>query len=249
MQTEHQTVKLKRKRKRKNKSILGYIYLFVFVFATSLVCLSFFVKTYTPKVEISIGNPESMTLSEPDIGVEIKPVDERLKWIQMEDEMPSVAIREAKESTEKIIEERETKKDKEQEETKTELEKRIVELPSEAEPIYKKETDIPKPEISNIISTTLPQAYNFRQSDAKPVIPAPIPTLTKVYLGNFLTIDEAMKMQEKVANDIPEATPFIKSQNGTYIVQLGSFSNKTMADSFILKLKEKGYNPRILNQN
>ena len=106
MRTEDKQIQLRRKRRRKNKGIMGYFCLFVSVFAIALFGLSFFVKSYSPDVDVSIGNNDSLTLSETDMNVEVKSVDERLKWIQMEDEMPSVAIREAKESTEKILKEK-----------------------------------------------------------------------------------------------------------------------------------------------
>lgn len=253
MQTENKPVQLRRKRKRKNKGVMGYLYLFVLVFVVALFGFSFFVKSYSPDVDVAIGNTESLTLSESEMDVEVKSVDERLKWIQMEDEMPSVAIREAKESTEKSIKEKQDKKNSVI--VDEEVVKRVIELPTNDEPIFKKEDVVPKPQMSDLItqsaqqtvSTPIPQASDFRT--AVPVIPAPIPSLTKVYLGTFSTVDEAMTMQQKIATDIPESMPFIKSQNGLYIVQLGSFSNKAMADSFILKVKEKGYSPKVMNQN
>ena len=110
MRTEDKQIQLRRKRRRKNKGIMGYFCLFISVFAIALFGLSFFVKSYSPDVDVSIGNNDSLTLSETDMNVEVKSVDERLKWIQMEDEMPSVAIREAKESTEKILKEKNEKK-------------------------------------------------------------------------------------------------------------------------------------------
>ena len=252
MQTEDKPIQIRRKRKRKNKGFLGYFYLFIFVFVVALFSLSFFVKSYSPDVDVSIGNSETLTLSESEMDVEVKSVDERLKWIQMEDEMPSVAIREAKESTEKDIMDKKNKKDSVI--VPDEVVKRVIELPKNEEPIFKKEEVIPKPQMSDLItqavsqqSAPVPQVSDFRTS--VPVIPAPIPSLTKVYLGSFSTVDEAMAMQQKIAADIPESMPFIKSQNGSYIVQLGSFSNKAVADAFILKVKEKGYNPKIINQN
>ena len=88
-----------KKRRKKRKSFLGYICFFFLVFFFGLFVISYFVKSYSPDVDVTIGNNEAMTLSETDMDVEIKPIDERLKWIKMEDEMPSVAVREAKEES------------------------------------------------------------------------------------------------------------------------------------------------------
>lgn len=243
MQVENKPVKLKRKR-RKN-SFMGYIYLFIFVFVLALAGLSYIVKSYSPEVDVTLGNIETEPLTQADMGMEVKSVDERLKWIQMEDEMPSVAIREAKESTEEAVK------------AKT---KKVIEPEVDEEPIFKKEEKIPQPSMSEIANSVAPEIADFRTASApnqvvplpvnKPsVIPAPIPSLTKVYLGSFSTVDEAMAIQQKVATDIPDAMPFIKSVNGSYIVQLGSFSNSEIAQTFIQRVRDKGYSPKIMTNN
>ena len=81
MQVENKPVKLKRKR-RKN-SFMGYIYLFIFVFVLALAGLSYIVKSYSPEVDVTLGNIETEPLTQADMGMEVKSVDERLKWIQM----------------------------------------------------------------------------------------------------------------------------------------------------------------------
>ena len=243
MQVENKPVKLKRKR-RKN-SFMGYFYLFLFVFVLALAGLSYLVKSYSPEVDVTLGNIETEPISQADMGMEVKSVDERLKWIQMEDEMPSVAIREAKESTEEAIK------------AKT---KKIIEPEVNEEPIFKKEEKIPQPSLSEIASNITPEIADFRTAsnpnqvvplpvNKTPVIPAPILTLTKVYLGSYTTVDEAMAVQQKIATDIPDSMPFIKSVNGSYIVQLGSFSNSDIAQSFIQRVRDKGYAPKILTNN
>ncbi len=247
---------IKRKKRRRKNSFMGYVYLFVFVFIAALAGLSHLVNSYTPEVDVSIGNQEVAPLTKSDMDVEVKSVDERLKWIQMEDEMPSVAIREAKESTDEAIKEKE---------------KKTIELEVDEEPIFKKTEIIPMPTMSEIKETTVPLpsvgvpiSSDFRtssssavvplpvsqsQSLSTPIIPAPIPSLTKVYLGSFSTVDEAMSMQQKIATDIPDSMPFIKSMNGSYIVQLGSFSNSDIAQTFIQRVRDKGYNPKVTTNN
>ena len=249
---------IKRKRRKRKNGFLGYIYLFAFVFIAALAGLSHLVNSYTPEVDVSIGNQEVAPLTKSDMDVEVKSVDERLKWIQMEDEMPSVAIREAKESTEAAVKEKERK---------------TIELEVDEEPIFKKPETVPLPTVSEIKETTqtavqmpsvgVPISSDFRTSSSSvvplptpqtpsvstPIIPAPIPSLTKVYLGSFSTVDEAMSIQQKIATDIPDSMPFIKSMNGSYIVQLGSFSNPDIAQTFIQRVRDKGYNPKVTTNN
>ena len=55
-----------------------------------------------------------------------------------------------------------------------------------------------------------------------------------------------MLIQKKVTTDFPDTSPFIKATNSYYMVQLGSFTDKAKADSFIYQLRAKGYNPKTL---
>ena len=212
-----------KRNKRKNKKSFGYLYLFAFVFFVVLIGLSYILKSYSPDIDVAIGNNEALTLSESEMGVEIKSIDERLKWIQMEDEMPSVAKRD----------------NEEKQEEKTDVtEDRSVEK-AEKPPI---------PSIEDIKN----QRPDFRNiSPATPVIPLPERpvTITKVYLGSYSSLEEAMIIQNKISNEEPELEPFIKAIRDTYIVQLGSFADKEKATALIIKLKEKGYNPKIISEN
>ena len=73
-------------------------------------------------------------------------------------------------------------------------------------------------------------------------------TATKIYLGNYSTIEEAMQVQQKVSSEISGITPFIKSINGKYIVQLGSFMDREKANALISKTRSQGYNPKIIEE-
>lgn len=210
-------------RKKKNKKNFGYIYLFIFVFIIALVSLSYIIKSYSPDVDVAIGNNEALTLSESEMNMEIKPIDERLKWIQMEDEMPSVAKRD----------------NENKQEEKTEI--------TEDKPVERAESP-PIPSIEDIKN----QRPDFRNiSPATPVIPLPErqAITTKVYLGSYSSLEEAIAIQNKVSNEEPELEPFIKAIRDTYIVQLGSFSDKEKANALVIKLKEKGYTPKIIVDN
>ena len=215
---------VKFKRKKNKKNAMGYIYLFVFVFLSALAFMSYLVKSYSPAVDVEIGNKEDLTLGESDMSVEIKSIDERLKWIQEEDELPSVAIRENKNRVK-------VNSDNIVDAPKVEIERVKEVIP----PPKKPEIDTPKP--------------NIKTENNKPVqgvIPAPVPALIKVYVGSYSSLEEAMAMQQKISSDSVDAMPFIKSVNGKYIVQLGSFSKQETADAYISKMKAKGYNPKIL---
>ena len=225
---------VKFKKKKKKKNAMGYLYLFAFVFIAALAFMSYLVKSYSPDVDVEIGNKEDLTLSESDMDVEVRNIDERLKWIQEEDEMPSVALRENKNK-----------------ESEYQKEDKIVDIPQEK---TTKEPLIPLPEKPKDYNPDrIQQDFRMAQTNSETKqstqkIPAPIPSITKVYIGSFSSLEEAMSIQEKLNNDIPDSTPFIKAVNEKYIIQLGSFSKKETADAFVIRLKEKGYSPKIITK-
>ena len=88
--TEIKHTKKKKKKKKKKANYFSYLYLFSFVFICALLCLSYAIKSYSPEVDVAIGNNDNYTLNYSDVDMEVKSIDERLKWIQMEDELPTV---------------------------------------------------------------------------------------------------------------------------------------------------------------
>lgn len=219
-----------RRKKRKQKSALGYILLFAVVFLSALWGLSYIVKSYSPDVDVSIGNNEALILEENE--TEIKTVDERLKWIQMEDELPTVSI--------KVPDE----------------ERKKIKIFGKSIPDSIKITVEEKKSIKNDIyqkNENKKQTLDFRLKNpvdeqiVRPVSKQRPSTITKVYVGKYETIEEAMKMQSKIAGDAPETIPFIKSVNGKYVVQIGSFSDKEKALQLVEEMSNKGYNARAVS--
>lgn len=237
---ENQTSPIKRK-KRKRKTGFGYLLLFAFVFMLALSGLSYLVKSYSPDVDVSIGNSEPLTLNDTDN--EVLTVDERLKWIQMEDELPSVAIRVPKDKNEKqydqikesrVLEEKELNKNQKNEEK-----------------IIQKQKDMPKPEIKeiqkqnigiNIQPQKISKPENVEIKDIKLSKPS------KVYVGQYSNVEEAVKAQNKLASEESDIIPFIKKVNGYYVVQAGSFSDKDKALSLTSRLNAKGYKARSISE-
>ena len=244
----------KTKRKKRQHNYL-YFYLFAFVFLVALAGFSYLVKSYSPEIDVTIGNNDTLTLSESDMDVEIKSVDERLKWIQMEDEMPTVALRNSNASENPLnidflptLEEENI----ELELRKNEENKKTVVPP-------------PKPTMSDI-QTVIP---DFRSqnpvSSSNNILaskgPIPLPTkpqstvslpeitISKVYLGEFHSLEEAMATQQSVSEKDSSIVPFIKATNGTYIVQLGSFYEKEKALALASKVQAMGYVPKIQTEN
>ena len=85
----------------------------------------------------------------------------------------------------------------------------------------------------------------FKNIPQKEVVVLPKHTTTKVYLGNYSTLEDAVVVQNKVNSIEPGIVPFVKSVRGHYIVQLGSFSDSEKAGILVEKLRAKGYYPKI----
>lgn len=218
----NETIKRKSQKKKipnmKNKksNFFSYLYLFAFVFLGALWGLSYIIKSYTPEIDVSIGNNESFTLNDSEVDMEVRTIDERLKWIQMEDDLPSVSVRSSE------------KKYNNEEKRKKELAAKV-----------------PMPNIKELKT----KQNEFRSIPAKEVIPLPKPVITKVYLGNYATLEDAAAVQNQIMAIEPEITPFVKSVKGHYIVQLGSFSDGARAGALAEKLTAKGYYPKINYEN
>ncbi len=243
IKTAKKTKKKKNGKNKKRKSdFFSYLYLFAFVFLGALWGLSYIIKSYSPEIDVTIGNNEAFTLNDSDIDMEIRTIDERLKWIQMEDDLPSVSVRTA-DKAEKEKEKRQIKQDKN--------DKEIIIKENDIKDTRKKikeELDIklPMPDIAEIKSIT---KNEFKKIPAKEVIPIPKPVITKVYLGNYVSLEEAVAVQNKISAIEPELSPFVKSVKGHYIVQLGSFSDSSRAGALAEKLTAKGYYPKINYEN
>ena len=252
---EPQKTVAKLKRKRKKKSLLNYLLLFFIVFTICVILFLSGIKSYTPTADVAIGNQESVTMNDEDLDFEIKSVDERLKWIQMEDDLPTVAVRNSKTDTNVKMYAPDTTTKLEIEDDEKPSAKKVV-IPQATTQITQqnviKQTPIaqkpvaPKPTINEVTT----EKTDFRTAQLpKAIVPLPTKpetTLTKVYLGNYSSLEDAMLIQKKVTTDFPDTSPFIKATNSYYMVQLGSFTDKAKADSFIYQLRAKGYNPKTL---
>lgn len=214
-------------KKEKKSHFFTYLYLFAFVFLITLWGLSQLIKTYSPEIDVEIGNNNNnnnndFILNEADIDVEVKTIDDRLKWIQMEDELPTVSIKSSEriEKAKKLEEQLKKKKQKE-EDIQPNITERNLKKSEEVKAI--EERSIKKQAKKNVLS--------------------------KVYLGKYSTLEEAIEIQNKINSIDTSLSPFVKSVNGGYIVQLGSFSDAEKAGVLAEKLTKKGYYPKISYEN
>ena len=79
---------------RKTKQTLA---LFIVTFLISLIVITYFIKSFSPNVDVEIGGEEEVqqTTDSSDSESDVKKaIDDRLRWIQLEDNMPGAAKRE-----------------------------------------------------------------------------------------------------------------------------------------------------------
>ncbi len=233
--TRMDNMPVKRKKRKKNNGF-KYLLLFIFVFVVTLFSLSYLVKLYSPDIDVTIGEDESLTLNEEDMDIEIKPVDERLKWIQLEDEMQNSVRTPVSELDTDRKKDSELKNSQENKETSKTKE---APIPS-AEDLKKAKIDFKVRYDENKSALVANNSSNQQAINSD--------TVTKIYIGSYSTIEEAMLIQQKVSKDISDITPFIKSVNGKYIIQLGSFSDKDKANALKAKVSAKGYNAKAAEE-
>ena len=82
------------------------IALFIITFLITLIGVTYLIKSFSPNVDVEIGGEELTTETgdesdEPESDFK-KAIDDRLKWIQLEDNMPGVSKRGDEEKSEEV---------------------------------------------------------------------------------------------------------------------------------------------------
>ncbi len=220
----------------RKKLHLGFFYLFLFVFIFALILSSYAFKMYSPNIDISLGEKEDTPINYSDIDYEIKPIDERLKWIQKEDEMPTVSVK--KENDDEYKELLNDLKNKAKEEKEKASEKKNSEKNQKSDTVESKKEITPGEPATLSLSDSIISQKKSKQTKE------PAVTITKVYLGNYETLDEAIEIQHKISSLGLAVSPFVKAVNDHFIVQVGSFYEAKKADDLIISLKTNGYNAK-----
>lgn len=214
----------------KNKRV---IYLFFATFFFSMFIVGFIIKTLSPSVDVEIGDnvestQENVEQDEPQSGV-----DNRLKWIQFEDNMPGVSKRLEKQtqdeasmqsdngnlSNEKIRDSKNPFKD----ETQTNSTSLQNSKPQKLAPPVPTSSDA----VRNVNASSAPLK------------------MTKVYVGYYSSIEQAISAQNRLLDSNLNVSPFVKESNGYYVVQIGSYANKQKAQTLYSEVSSMGFPAKI----
>lgn len=208
--------------------------LFIITFLVSLIVITYFIKSFSPNVDVEIGGEEQQAIEESSTESDIKKaIDDRLKWIQLEDNMPGVSKRD--ESQNEDVTYLETEKSESQ--AKTKIEKLKEEAKPKAQELAPVEYVNPK-----------------HQQPAPPPVPAQTQQsaepfkMSKVYVGSYPTIEQAIQAQNKLMSTSVSVSPFVKEVNGSYVLQAGSYANAGKAESVAREINSVGFHAKVVKE-
>ncbi len=216
--------------------------LFLVTFLVSLIVITYFIKSMSPDVDVEIGGGTEQSVEQDGTDSEIKqPIDDRLRWIQMEDNMPGASKRQDGESQD--IEYKSTENGKED----------VVKQP-ESKDKEKSKSD----------SDTITPFEYTNPNNQKPIATPPTPVqsmqnkqpapsadefkMSKVYVGSYPTIEQAIQAQNKIMNTSISVSPFVKEVNGSYVLQAGSYANAHKAEAVAREISAAGFPTRVVKE-
>jgi len=221
-----------RKKTKKNNSGIIFISAFIITFILAVMVMGIAFKHFSPTVDVNIGQNDLQT----EELVNNSEIDDRLKWIQDEDNQEPTSEKYLNAETDNLISKINPKKEEKKESVRpknnvinntTSLQKDEIPIPVNTKYI----TVAPVPTIKEV----------------QPVTPAPSTKITRVYIGFYKNAEDAMSAKTKISQTFPGIQPFIKAVNGQYIVQAGSFADRRKAVELKEELDNRGYTARLLS--
>lgn len=226
-----------------NSKIKQTIALFVVTFLVSLIVITYFIKSMSPDVDVEIGGGEEQSVEQEGTESDVKqPIDDRLRWIQMEDNMPGVSKREDGQTEEIEYTTSDSKKENKEEKVK-ESEQLQDETTTGQNMLAPIEYEQPQP---------------VKTEQAAPIKPPTPPTpaspkgeefkMSKVFVGSYPTIEQAIQAQNKLMNTNISVSPFVKEVNGSYVLQAGSYANAHKAEAVANEISAAGFPARVVKE-
>jgi len=200
--------------------------LFIVTFFVSLIVITYFIKSMSPDVDVEIGGSHNQVETDSDSDVK-QAIDERLRWIQMEDNLPGVSKRDDESF------------DETNDEIKLKSDKKGVELaPIE---YVKPETQKPK-QINPPTPNIAPEPVAKSSQVVQPF------KMAKVYVGSYATIEQAIQAQNNLMNATSSVSPFVKEINGVYVLQAGSYANVAKAEALAKEISALGFSVKVVKE-
>ncbi len=226
------------KKNLKNSKNKRMLYIFFTTFFLSMFIVGFLIKTLSPSVDVEIGDGQVDTEeTESTMPEEQSNVDDRLKWIQFEDNMPGVSKR-FEQKTEEMLDPSYEGDVKE----KLGTEEKVRESNSINQPTLLTE---PKQTKQSKLAPPVPTSSEVNSSVREAAAPI---KMTKVYVGYYTNIEQAISVQNRLIDSNLNVSPFVKEVNGYYVVQIGSYANKQKAQALYSEISTLGFPAKIVSE-
>lgn len=208
-----------RYKKDKNKNYQNLFMLFITAFLVMLLFFTAVAKHLTPDVDVAIGNEEEVEVKDTGLGVK-RFIDDRLKFIQQEDQGL------VKRALDKKVEDEIIMSDRMNEETfSPELDERVV-IPYS---IQNQEIALKKEQAPVPVTPTYNETF-------------------KVLVGKYSTLEQARVAQSILQDSDVGVSSFVKSMNGAYTLQVGSFTERAKAENLLNDLLSNSFPARIVKE-
>lgn len=219
----------------KDKKVKQTMALFIVTFLISLIVITYFIKSFSPNVDVEIGgeSEEHQTVDESTDSDIKKAIDDRLRWIQLEDNMPGAAKRNDEQNQDGVS--YETDKVKTPQEIAEEVENKSQHQDSNGKEL--KPIEYVGPQHKSTVAPPVPVT-----PQAEP------PKMSKVYVGSYPTIEQAIQAQNKLMSTSASVSPFVKEVNGSYVLQAGSYASAGKAEAVSREINSLGFHARVVKE-
>lgn len=207
----------------RNKKDKQAFILFIVTFFVSLIVITYFIKSMSPDVDVEIGGEQVESVSGDSDSDVKQAIDDRLRWIQMEDNMPGVS---------KHVDAGED----------SDIEKATD---SSNEKKHKQLAPIEYVNPQNTKQVAPPIPNTTKQEPHAKAFPF---KMTKVYVGSYATIEQAIQAQNQLMNASVSISPFVKEVDGKFVLQAGSFANAEKAESVAKDINALGFSARVVKE-
>lgn len=208
---------MKKSAQRRDYSL---IQMFVLSFFGMLLLFTFLIKSFTPSVDVSIGDYKQ----EMDMEDKIVSVDDRLNAIQNEDQGRS--FDELMKKAEDIQYEQEPERQE------------VIEEPKDT----KKKTKIKKAEVQQPQPAKVVKTEKSEKPESEMVY--------KVFIGTYTSAEQAKVAKDIIQESNLNITPIVKCiGSNNYTLQVGIFKNKSGADALLTAIKQNHLPGRIVQED
>lgn len=220
-------------RYKENKKKVGSknnIVTFVVTFFITLLVFTAVAKSLSPDVDVTIGNDSQTDAKDTGLGVK-KFIDDRLKMIQMDDNSAGVSLPADGNKPSRFG-------TNVNDNSMQQLEEKV---------------SLPQDNPDNAQIEDEPIVLNPKKQPPRPSakdLSAPVSTAVsaKVIVGRYATFEQAKVAQEILLDSGLNITPFVRSYNGGYTLQVGSYTSRAKAEELSTELQRNNFPARIIQE-